>query len=214
MQPTGNPPYEGEDAKGKAPDFPQTRLALRTWQLDRPAMQVRSLNAPMGKKTNWIARQMAQPAGNWPHDKPLQAACALSVPARRRRKKGEEEEPPHGPVPSPDCSCGIYATTDLDIVNGYLRRDAPVLGVVELGGRLIPATQGYRAAYARVAAILLVDEALTEPHGLLRELAGAYRVPALVPHSSDPDDYREAIGLTTIAGEAEEWLRQAGGEAA
>jgi len=176
-------------------------------------MQVRSLNAPMGKRANWIAKQMAQPAGNWPCDRPLAATCSFGTP-RRRRKKGGEEEPEHGPVPSPDCSCGIYATTDLEVINGYLSRSAPVLGIVELGGRLIPATQGYRAAYARVAAVLLIDEALTEPHGLLRDLAAAYRVPAIVPFSTDPDQYREAVGLPTVATEAETWLRQIGGEAA
>jgi hypothetical protein len=194
---------------GKAPDFAQTRLALRSWQLDRTAMAVRSLNAPMGKRSNWIAKQMAQPAGNWPHDHPLAAACAMPP---RRKKDGEEIT--HGPVPDPKCTCGIYATTDLDVIGTYLSRWAPVLGVVELGGRLIPASQGYRAAYARVAAILLIDEALTESHGLLRELAAAYRVPALVPHSADPEDYREAAGLPTLATEAEAWLRDQDGSTA
>lgn len=203
----------GEGITGKAPDFPQTRLALRSWQIDRAAMAVRSLNAPMGRKANWIAKAMAQPEGNWPRDHPLAATCALGAPKPRRRKKGGEEEPEHGPVPDPRCTCGIYATTDLDVINGYLARSAPVLGIVELGGRLIPASQGYRAAYARVAVILLVDEALTEPHGLLRELADAYRVPAVIPHSADPEDYRELAGLPTLAAEAEAWLRQVGGEA-
>lgn len=200
---------------GEVPAFPQTRLALRTWQVDRASMAVRSLNAPMGKGANWIAKQMAQPAGNWPHDRPLAATCSLGAPSRRRKKGGEDgDEIPHGAIPDPKCTCGIYATTDLDIINSYLSRSAPVLGVVELGGRLIPATQGYRAAYARVAAILLVDEALTESHGLLRDLAAAYRVPALVPYSASADDYREAVGLPTVATEAEAWLRAVGGEAA
>lgn len=186
--------------------MPQTRLALRSWQLDRASMSVRSLNAPMGRKSNWIAKAMAAPAGNWPHDHPLAAACPL--PPRKARKG--EEEMPHGPVPAADCTCGVYATTDLDVINGYLSRSAPVLGIVELGGRLIPATQGYRAAYARVAVILLVDEALTEPHSVLRDLADAYRVPAVVPHSADPEDYRELAGLPSLAAETEAWLRQQG----
>ena len=54
-----------------------------------------------------------------------------------------------GGVPDPDCTCGIYATTDLEVVNDYLGDEAPVLGIVELGGRTIPATQGYRAEAAR-----------------------------------------------------------------
>jgi hypothetical protein len=178
---------------GKVPDYPQTRLALRAWGLDRAALAVRSLNAPAaGRKASWIAKAMASPEGNWPHGAPLAAACPL--PPRRKKKDDGEEPRPHGPVPAADCSCGIYATTDLDVINGYLSRTAPVLGIVELGGRLIPASQGYRAAYARVAVILLVDDALTEPHGLLRDLAAAYRVPAVVPHSERVEDYRLLAG--------------------
>jgi hypothetical protein len=200
----------GSAGTGKAPDFPQTRLALRAWQLDRPAMMVRSLNSPAGRKASWMAKAMASPEGNWPHDKPLMAACARP-PARP--KKDDDGTPEHGPVPSQECTCGIYATTDLDIINSYLSKTAPVLGIVELGGRIIPATQGYRAAYARLAVILLVDDALTEPHSLLRKLAEAYQVPAVVPHSIDPEDYRELAGGTSLAAEAEEWLRQMEGGA-
>jgi hypothetical protein len=172
-------------------------------------MMVRSLNAPgSGRKASWIAKALASPEGGWPHDRPLAATCP-----RPPRKKGDDEgEEEHGPVPAKDCSCGIYATTDLDIINTYLSRSAPVLGIVELGGRVVPASQGYRAAYARLAVVLLVDDALTEPHRLLRQLADAYKVPAVVPHSADPEDYRELAGLPTIATEAEEWLRQVGGQ--
>lgn len=191
---------------GEAPGFPQTRLALRAWNLDRAALAVRSLNAPAGgKRATWLAKAMASPEGAWPHGAPLAAACPLPP---RHKKKDDEEFREHGPVPAGDCTCGIYATTDLDIINGYLSRTAPVLGVIEMGGRVIPATQGYRAAYARVAVILLVDEALTEPWPVLRELADAYRVPAVVPHSTDPEDYRELAGMPTLAAEAEAWLRQ------
>jgi hypothetical protein len=190
-----------------------TRLALRSWQVDRASLAVRSLNSPIGKKANWLSKAMASPEGNWPHDHPLAAVCPYPQVKPRRRKKGNDSEPEqvHGPVPDPACSCGIYATTDLDVISGYLTRYAPVLGVVELGGRVIPATQGYRAAYARVAAILLLDDALTEPHSLLRDLASAYAVPALIPHSADPEDYREIAGLPTLAAEAEAYLRQIGG---
>jgi hypothetical protein len=36
-------------------------------------------------------------------------------------------------------------------------------------------------------------------------------VPALVPHSALAEDYREVVGLPTVAGEAEAWLRTIGG---
>jgi hypothetical protein len=179
---------------GKVPDFPETRLALRAWIYNRAGPSVRSLNAPMGK-ASWMAAAMADPVGDWPHRQPLQATC-----------KTEHDEG----VPDPRHSCGIYATADLDVIGGYLSADAPVLGIVELGGRVIPAQQGYRAQYARVAAILLVDPVLTLPHGTLRKLAVAYRVPALVPHSVDPEDYRDLIVGTPLADEVDRYLREQG----
>ena len=96
-------------------------------------------------------------------------------------------------VPDPDCTCGIYATTDLEVVNDYLCNEAPVLGIVELGGRTIPATQGYRAEAARVAALLLIDEIFTLKHAVLAEVAAQYKVPTLVPHSTQAEDYRSEI---------------------
>jgi hypothetical protein len=182
---------------GKVPDFPQTRLAFRVWRFERDRFAVRSLNAP-GKNGSWVAKAMSAPGGDWPHRGVLSASC-------RSRKDHEDE-----PVPGRECTCGIYATTGLGVINTYLSRFAPVLGVVELGGRVIPATNGYRAASARVAAILLIDEALTEPHAVLRKLAAAYRVPAVVPHSDIPESYRDVAGSPTLATEAEEYLKNMG----
>jgi hypothetical protein len=178
---------------GKASDYPTTRLALRVWRHDRDRHTLWSFNAPPRRAT-WVASALANPAGGWPHDSPLAATCS------RKHPDGE-------PVPGRACSCGLYAATDLDVIASYLTQSAPVLGVVELGGKVIPAEQGYRAAYARVAAILLIDEALTEPHKMLREIAAVYRVPALVPHSPDPEAYRELVSMPSLAREAEEFLR-------
>lgn len=186
----------GETGK-VVPDFPQTRLAFRAWRFERDRLALRSLNAP-GKNGSWVAKAMSAPGGDWPHRGVLSASC-------RSRKDHEDE-----PVPGRECTCGIYATTDLGVINSYLNRSAPVLGVVELGGRVIPATNGYRAAFARVAAILLIDEALTEPHAVLRKLADAYRVPAAVPHSADPEDYRDLTGSPSLAAEAEDYLKTMG----
>lgn len=178
-----------------APDYPQTRLAMRAWQFDKAAMTVRSLNAAPGKKS-WMSTAMASPAGSWPHGRPLAARCPVTG------DKAHED-----PVPGRECTCGIYATTDLDVISTYVSKWAPVVGIVEMGGRVIPATQGYRAAFARVAVILLLDEALTEPHPVLRKLAAAYKVPAVVPHSASPEDYRELVSTPSLALEAEQYLR-------
>lgn len=190
---------------GPVPDFPQTRLALRVWRFNRDTLALLSLNAPP-KKASWMAKAMAGPEGSWPRRGVLTATC---------RFQGYPDDDGHDdPVPGQECSCGIYATTDLDIISSYLTPSAPVLGVVELGGRVIPATQGYRAAYARVAAVLLIDDAITEPHPVLRRVADAYRVPAVVPHSADPEAYRDIIGGPSLAAETEEWLKNMGGASA
>jgi len=55
-----------------------------------------------------------------------------------------------------------------------------------------------------------VDLIFTEPHAVLRKLAGAYQVPAVIPHASDPEQYRDLIGTPSLAAEAENCLRRMG----
>jgi hypothetical protein len=200
---------------------PQTRLAFRVWQFDEAALTLLSLREP-GPKSNWLARAMAYPNGGWPHDRVLTAECAWMgkpPPDHRKRKKGkgkggeeeDEEQRLHGRVPDPDCTCGIYATTDRAVLSGYLRPpQVSVVGIVELGGLISTAEQGFRAECARIAGVLLVDEQVTEPHPVLHELAGAYNVPAIVPPwddeaGFDPEFYRDQV--TGIGAEAEMFLR-------
>jgi hypothetical protein len=206
------------------PDRPQTALAFRTWRISDSG-KLLSINAPSltGKaggsnqpqrKIGWIHRQLADPEGQegWPiGTKPLVAHCGTGGTT------GSVPNPDHGSIPSKKCSCGIYATTSLNVINQYLGNEiiqgtiairGPVLGVVELGGRVIPATQGYRAAYARVAAILLIDPVFTLSHSQLRQIADYYQVPALPDMSLDPEDYRDKLQLETpIGDQAEEFLK-------
>ncbi len=192
---------------GKVPDYPETSLALRAWRYEPHSLTLRSVNAG-GRvgPSSWISAAMASPLGGWPQGEPLEAECA----------KGHDDDEDGNPViaPAEGCSCGIYATTSLAVVNRYLDADAPVLGVVELGGQMFDADQGYRAQYACVAAILLIDPMFTLPYDMLRRLAEAYNVPALVPHSTDPEDYRERLGRQPLAElmgeEAERYLRDQG----
>ena len=218
----------------EAPDYPLTRLAFRVWRLHRPTRILLSLNAPQAK-TPWIAAALAAPAGGWPqdggrdgHPRPLVATCDKAHDGDHNHDDGDGDDGDGDdgdgddgttmrrpdPVPGENCSCGIYATTDLDVIDGYLSAAAPVLGIVELGGRVVRATQGYRAAYARIAAILLIDQHLTLPHAVLEEIASAYQIPALVPHSADPEHYRGRLREGRSVGEeAEDWLRGLGGAA-
>jgi hypothetical protein len=194
-----------------------TALALRCWELDRVHLALISFNARPGKPPAWwMANAFDTPVGSWPYDRPLKAEC-----------KGGREHQAHDPddcevegcdhqggIPAPVCRCGIYGTRDLTVVSDYLRAaTAPVLGLIEMGGRTImadPDRPAYaRAQYARAAAILLVDRSLTVDHGTLRRLADAYDVPALVPHSVDPEDYSDVVVTTsTLADEAEEYVRR------
>jgi hypothetical protein len=205
------------------PDEADTRLAFRTWRLSESGLLL-SINAPSltGKaggsgqpmrKISWIHRQLADPEGQngWPIGDPLVAHCG----------NGRDKSDPENHGPSKTCSCGVYATTSISVINQYLGTEiingtiairGPVLGVVELGGRIIPATQGYRARGARIAAILLIDTAFTLPHAQLKQIAERYQVPALVPHSLDPEDYRDRLQAVedqaSIVDQVEDYLRQ------
>jgi hypothetical protein len=152
-------------------------LAFRVWGYSPRHKTLHSVTISTGQKPSWISSQMAAPDGAWPVGA-FTAAC----------KAGAEHE---DGVPDPNCRCGIYATTDLDIIAGYLSESAPVMGLVAMGGRVIDGTKGYRAAAVKVAAILLLDPILTLDHHTLRAVAARYKVPAIVPHSTNPADYRE-----------------------
>lgn len=211
------------------PDVPQTSLAFRTWRLSE-SNRLLSINAPNitgkaggnqqqqgARKIGWIHRHLADDEGQhgWPIATPLAAHCGV-------RGEGAEAIPEHGKIPAKDCKCGIYATTELKVINSYLGNEiymgvairGPVLGIVEMGGRVIPATQGYRARYARVAAILEIDEVFSLTHAHLRQIAELYQVPLIKPHSVNPEDYRQAISQmpaitdpSSIGDDIEEWLK-------
>ena len=210
------------------PDVPQTALAFRTWRLS-DNNRLLSINAPnlTGKaggsqqqgtrKIGWIHRHLADDEGQhgWPIASNLVAQCGI-------RGAGAEAIPEHGKIPAKECSCGIYATTELKVINGYLGNEqymgvavrGPVLGIVEMGGKVIPATQGYRARFARVAAILAIDEVFSLKYPHLQQIAELYQVPLIKPFSLDPEDYREAIGQmpavtdpASVGDELEEWLK-------
>lgn len=215
----------GTEQTEKIPDVPQTFLAFRTWRVD-PHGKLMSINGPQltgnaggqnKPKPSWIHRQMASPVGGWPTGgKMLKAHCG---------RGGKEDDNPsnpgsHGRIPAESCTCGIYATTSLLVVNKYLGNgtipgtistQGQVLGIVELGGRVIPATEGYRASHARIAAILKIDPAYTISHSRLEEIAALYHCPALDPHSIIPEEYRSRLVPeeedSPMADDIENWLK-------
>ena len=196
------------------PDVPQTALAFRTWRVSSSGLLL-SINPPSltgkaGGKTQPGPRRVgymklqqafaADGGDGWPIGGPLLAACG-------RMGQNAEEQASHGKIPSKPCSCGIYATTSLKVINQYLGNEevdgqalrGPVLGIVEMGGAVIPATQGFRARFARVAAIIALDEVISLTYPQLKQIASKYKVPLLRDRSADPEEYREEIEETMPA---------------
>lgn len=58
-------------------------------------------------------------------------------------------------IPGEDCSCGFYAMKELD----WVWRSGPdiILGRVQLAGKVIEYTEGYRAERARIAELIPIE---------------------------------------------------------
>src|SRR5262249_18827802 len=117
------------ESPGPAADVPGVPGVAAAPAPQNPAVAERAA----AQSTPWPPTALASPDGAWPqdggpegHPAPLSAKC--TVPPRKPRE-GEAEPPPHGPVPAKRCTCGIYATTSLDVINGYLSAGSPVLGI-------------------------------------------------------------------------------------
>jgi hypothetical protein len=207
------------------PDVPQTILAWRVWGLDqRGSTLTLTSTTPAGasrkerdaqREAHPLLAGLGDPISAWPRANQANPTGALI--ARCHAPGADEATPewldqhPGGIVPSEHCTgagghgCGIYAAKDLSVAASYLRSTRnPVIGLVELVSP-IHCEQGYRGSKARVAAIMLLNEALTsvdEP--LQKKVAEAYGVPALVSVSLNPEDHRELI---------EKWQAERDGEA-
>jgi hypothetical protein len=93
---------------------------------------------------------------------------------------------PRHDVPDEECSCGFYATKTLAVFLGssLFRRDC-ILGRVELAGKVIECTAGYRAERARI--VELIPLRGTEPAAI--RLARRLRLPlrASLPFTPRPE---------------------------
>ena len=75
----------------------------------------------------------------------------------------------------------------------------------------MPADNGFRAEYARIAAIFAVVREVSMEEAHLRRIAKLYGVPLLVPHSLEVGDYR--ILLREGNGDIDAELRELTGQA-
>jgi hypothetical protein len=149
----------------RMPDVAAPLLGFRSWKWDGAH---RLLVSPASEGTVWLP------------GKDLRAEC------RHSRGKGHE-------VPDEQCSCGIYAATDIERAAPYTGA-GHVFGLVWGFGRTVPGDNGFRAAYGRVAAVLAVVREVSLDRMQLKRVAKAYSVPLLVPHSLDVESYRGADG--------------------
>jgi hypothetical protein len=94
------------------------------------------------------------------------------------------------PAADPGCTCGIYAATEIPAAAPYTGVGHCFGLVYGWGEHVVPAASGFRAEYARIAAIFAVvrEVSLDLPH--LRRIAQLYQVPLLAPHSLNVADYQ------------------------
>jgi hypothetical protein len=99
---------------------------------------------------------------------------------------------PHAkhPAADPDCTCGIYAAADIPAAAPYTGVGNCFGLVWGWGDHVVPADNGFRAEFARIAAIFAVVREVSLEPGHLRRIAQRYGVPLLVPHSLEVEDYR------------------------
>jgi hypothetical protein len=122
--------------------------------LDRSAIE-RSTEPILGWRIWNLAEEpfRLEPAGSgvdaWEPGRAVHARCGASPILTWRH--------PHV-APDPDCSCGIYGATSLEVFDRPRPAWAPptVVGTVALWGRVIEHERGWRAAFAYPARLRLV----------------------------------------------------------
>ena len=152
----------------RIPDVAEPMLGFRSWAWDTRHKRLASV---------------VQGGVNWPPEADLRATCPHNPKA-----------PPdkHQP-PDKDCSCGIYAAYDIPAAAPYTGI-GNVFGLVYGWGKeVVPAINGFRAQYARVAAILAVAPEVSLDTRKLRKIAQLYDVPLVTPFSVNVADYRDLV---------------------
>jgi hypothetical protein len=175
------------------PDVAEPMLGFRVWRVVEGARESTLWSVTRGeaKKPPRTRVLLSNPDGAWPVGKLMEASCDRFSRMGGPKDHGEE-------VPAVDCTCGFYATYDIDVAAAYIR-GAPVLGLVQGSGRVIPgeATEtsagGFRAQRISIACLFDIASDFTIHRRGLRKLADCYQVPLVRPHSDVAEDYRELV---------------------
>jgi hypothetical protein len=196
----------------RIPDVAEPLLAFRVWAVAddeslwslNAAINAKQRPSRTGYKRQQVQQLLEAPVGRWETE--MEATCLLAAATCKAGAtltvgpKGKERE--HGRIPDPDCSCGLYAATDLDVIAEYvLRKDdwTAAVGLVEGYGQVVPAKFGWKAEKAKILALFAVAEDFTVPHGRLRQVADRYGVPLVHPWSDTAEEYAAAVREGTLA---------------
>lgn len=137
---------------------------------------------------------VAKSGTSWPPGKDMHAECA------------------HGrhPAADPKCTCGIYATADIATAAQYTGVGNCFGLIYGWGDHVVPTDNGFRAEFARIAAIFAVVREVSMDAPDPRRIARLYGVPLLVPHSLNVEDYRVLLshGAADIDTEYEKLLEE------
>ncbi|MEX2203651.1 MAG: hypothetical protein WD965_06140 [Actinomycetota bacterium] len=136
----------------------------------------------------------------WPVREPLRAECA------KRR---------HHRAPALDCTCGIHATAETDLLRRT--RDPAVLGTIALWGRIAEHEHGLRAEYGYPQRLSLICQLCFWQSGVGRSIAcevvvrhrSGRMVPLCTPHLELCERYGYPVPLVLDARTVERSLLDA-----
>ena len=147
------------DRPDRVPDSIEPLVGYRAWHVAGASLLPIGHRDPLATTSPWDGANR-----HW-----VSATCSFETPepvtdSMRERlqhiysKLGLPFESfPGGPhtVPGEDCSCGFYAMKELSSMLGFLAPGV-VLGRVELAGKVIECSLGYRAERARIAELISI----------------------------------------------------------
>lgn len=175
------------------PDVATSMLGFRVWRYNEDDLSLWSV--VVGDKPEPTAVELllenTTPDGYWPKDENLTAKCI-------KHPSSDSHFPP-----DEECTCGIYATYDLNTIARYITQ-APVLGLVQGGGAVIPGNPdgktlgGFRAEHAMITCLFAISDDFTISHRELRKLGKEYGVPVVRPWSKNIGDYAAAVHNGTL----------------
>lgn len=130
-------------AEGVIPDTTERVVAARIW---------RTIPGPTAGRRTLKSLGLDEV---WPSGRPMKAACKKSK--SWATLFAYTEPMPQHDAPGESCECGVWGLSDVALLASHIERadkTAPVVGVIEMWGRVVCAEDGWRGEYARVTALV------------------------------------------------------------